>query len=240
LRRIDGYVARMPVRNKQITTIAALGLAGLGLAATAGAAAVGGSAPAVSVRIEGAARTLVHARMTQSKAADVTRGGAPSGACPGSSAIGALAVATHGSWVGKWLPKHSGYLITSVDGERSHTKAGWRVFVAGQALKVKAACAPLKPGQRLLFANVRPGVLPLGLTAPATVSAGQTFRVAVVQYTLSGHARPAAGATVSVNGASGPANGAGLVPLTPNRPGTYTIVATKAGYIRDEATVTVR
>jgi hypothetical protein len=224
-------------------SLAALAAAALLLTVSAQAVA-SGSLPTVTVRVEGLNRTLMVAKTTNTQAADIRRGGAPSGACPGTSAQGALAVATRGKWVGKYSAKRSGYAITSIRGEiASGARHRWELFVNDVAVKGAACGVALKDGEKLLFANVPTAGAPrhpLGLTVPSSTAAGQTFHVAVVGYNAAGKATPLPGATVSVNGASGPTNHAGVVPLTPGNPGTYTIVVTKAGYIRDEATVTVR
>ena len=225
----------MPIRK--LTTVAAL----IALVLAASASALAASAtPSVTVRVEGKTATVLTATATQTQSAAIRRGGAPAGACPGSSAMGALAVATRGTWVGRYRPRRGGYKIKSIIG--AHARR-WELFV-NEVAQTKAACqVALSSGDNVLFAAVPASgapQYPLLVSAPATTTAGSTFHVTVTGYNAAGKGHPLAAATVSVNGASGPTNASGVVPLTPNHPGTYTIIATKAGYIRDEVVVTVK
>jgi hypothetical protein len=61
-----------------------------------------GAGTRVSVRVEGKNRTLLADKVVQTRSGSITKGGAPSGACLASSGQGALDVATHGRWSGKF------------------------------------------------------------------------------------------------------------------------------------------
>lgn len=215
--------------------IAALAACPLALLAATDALA-SGSSKTVTVRVEGANKTLLSAKTTQTPATPITRGHASSTACPGDSALGALQAATNGRWVGKY--KAPTYKVTAILGE--HRASGWQAFVDGRPLHADDVCHRVKSGARVLFANAAAGDPALTLTAPSQASAGSTFDVKVTAYGASRGFKPVAGATITVNGHSGPTNAAGVTPLTPNNAGTYTITATMAGYVRDEAIVVVK
>jgi hypothetical protein len=217
--------------------IAALAACPLALLAVTDALASGSSAT-VTVRVEGATKTLLTARTTQTPPAAITRGHVPSTACPGDSALGALQAATHGGWIGRYKASKSTYKVTAILGE--HRASGWVAFVNGRPLQGNDVCGKLKSGKEVLFANAPAGEPALILSSPSQASAGSTFNVKVTAYGRSGAAKPVAGATISVNGHSGPTNASGVTPLTPDRAGTYTIAVTKPGYVRDEAVVVVK
>jgi hypothetical protein len=88
----------------------ALGGASLALAVAPAVA----FAAKVSVRIEGATRTLQAVRTVSTPSGSITKFGAPSGACPAASALGALNTATHGRWKGKFYASYNDYLIGSI------------------------------------------------------------------------------------------------------------------------------
>jgi hypothetical protein len=80
---------------------------------------------------------------------------------------------------------------------------------------------------------------PLALRAPSHATAGRAFVVKVIGYP-NGHARALAGASVTAGSEHATTSSAGTVRLTDDRAGRLTVRADKPGYIRDEATVTVR
>src|SRR5205807_8930019 len=68
-----------------------------------GAGSGAGSGTAVTVRVEGLKRTLLMPTVVHvNKTGSVTKGGAPAGACPASSAAGALDIATKHHWDGSY------------------------------------------------------------------------------------------------------------------------------------------
>ncbi len=82
----------------------------------------------------------------------ITRGGAPSGKCPADSAQGALNVATHGNWAGKWYSSYDEYFITGILGDSETTKKYyWGVYVNGKVASKGACEIKLKSGDKLLF-----------------------------------------------------------------------------------------
>ncbi len=136
--------------------VATLGTAlALATAQVATAAAPRGSAaaaPKVTVTVQGKTKTLLAAKTVQPASGWITRGGAPSGKCPADSAQGALNVATHGNWKGKWYANYAEYFITGILGDTETSKKSyWGLYVDGK-LASKGACEiKLKSGDKLLF-----------------------------------------------------------------------------------------
>jgi hypothetical protein len=207
------------------------------------AAVASASLPKVTVRIEGKGKTLLAATTAQTKSGFITKGAAPSGLCPYSSAQGALAVATHGRWSGKWSSKYQEYFITKILGDtESGVKSYWEIFVNNVAASAGACEIALHNGEQLLFAAVPatgPALHPLGIESPTTVLAGQPFSVTVVHYNARGKALPLAGATLAVGSHAGVTNSSGVIALKASSAGTFTLQASASGYIRDEAKLVV-
>ena len=74
------------------------------------------------------------------------------GKCSATSAQGALNVATHGNWKGKWYSSYHEYFITGILGDNETSKKYyWGLYVNGK-LASKGACdIKLKSGDKLLF-----------------------------------------------------------------------------------------
>src|SRR5438270_467633 len=92
--------------------------------------AAGAAGPKVSVRVEGKSRTLLDPTPAQTQSGWITKAGTPRGACPATSAAGALDVATHHHWSGAYSSS-LGLAITSILGE-AHTFSSpyyWSVWV---------------------------------------------------------------------------------------------------------------
>jgi hypothetical protein len=209
------------------------------LAVTPAASAL---AARVTVRVEGKARTLLAPTVVRTGGGSVTKFGAPSGKCSASSATGALDLATHHRWAGKWYSSFGDYFVTGILGESyaTSTTYSWGIWINNRLATSGACGIKLRPGDQLLFASEPTKTQdPIALIAPARAVTGHTFTVKVVAYSTSGKATPLAGALVSVNGHGGKTGKRGTVPLTPNKPGSFVLNATHAGYIR-AAPVTVR
>lgn len=217
-------------------SILALGGASLVLAVAPGAAL---AAQKVSVRVEGAQRTLQAARTVQTPSGSITKYGAPAGACPADSALGALNVATHGRWKGKFYTSFNDFLISSVLGETPSTKTGyWGIWVNNRYATTGACEIKLKPADQVLFAvdAVKKHKHPLGIVAPATATAGKPFTLKVVSYSDTGKATPLAGAHLRGGGLSLVTGKRGTVPVTAGAAIKLTYTATDPGYIRSAAT----
>lgn len=222
----------------------AVALLGSSLALTLAPAAVATSSPPkVTVRIEGKSKTLLAATTVQTHSGSITRGGAPSGACPASSAQGALNAATKGHWSGKFSSSFKSYFVTKIFGDsESGAKTFWELLVNDVASQSGSCRTKLHPGDRVLFAVVGSSgatAAPIGVTAPSIATVGQPFTVKAVAYNAKGKAKALAGATVKVGWHSARTNAAGTVSFTASRTGRLKVAASKTGYIRDEARVRV-
>jgi hypothetical protein len=198
-------------------------------------AASAASGPAVTVRVEGVNRTLLAPTAAHLHSGSITRGGAPSGACPAKSAAGALDAATHHKWVGTWSTSFNDYEVTSILGEAHSfsTKLYWSVWIDNRYATTGICGIKVHRGDQLLFAVEGSKTEdPIAIKAPSSATIGHAFTVMVVSYSTSGKSKPLAGATVSVAGASGKTDSHGTVPLTPSHAGTFTLQAAHPGYIR--------
>ena len=217
-------------------SILAVGGASLALAVAPGAALAGQK---VSVRIEGATHTLQAARSVQTPSGFITKFGAPAGACPASSALGALNVATHGGWKGKFYTSYNDFLIRSVLGETPNVKTGyWGIWVNNRYATTGACEIKLKAADHVLFAvdSVKKHEHPLGIIAPVKASAGKPFTLKIVSYSDKGKATPLAGAHVRGGGLDLVSGKRGTVPVTAGAAIKLTYTATDPGYIRSAAT----
>ena len=199
---------------------------------SAGAAS---AATTVSVRVEGLKRPLLAPAAVHTHTGSITKGGAPQGGCPAASAAGALDVATHHRWAGKWYSSFNDYLIQKILGEAENgTTSYWGIWVNNRFATTGVCEIKLHNGDQLLFAadSVKHHEHPIGIKAPRTATVGHTFNVRIVSFSDSGKATPLAGAQLSVAGKTFAADKNGIVPLKPSRAGTAQLTAAKAGYIR--------
>lgn len=212
----------------------------LTLALTAPAAAL---AVTVTVRIQGKTKTLLPTKTLDVKPGFVTRGGAPTGACPSLSAQGALGQATHGNWQGSWNSSYAEYYVTRILGLAETGKHYyWGLYVNNRLASEGACDEKLKPGTSVVFAVVPasgPTEKLIGVQAPAA-RAGFPYTVQVVTYGANGKPRPLAGATVSVDGKSVVSLSNGWTPgITFPAAGQQTLTVAKAHYVGTVVTVTV-
>ncbi len=115
-------------------------------------AALAAAPETVTVQVQGKSKTLLAATSVTVATGSITKGGAPAGKCPDDSAQGALNVATHGHWSGKWYASYDEYYITAILGtSETGKKYYWGLYVNG-ALASKGACdVKLKSGDKILF-----------------------------------------------------------------------------------------
>jgi hypothetical protein len=197
----------------------------------------------VSVRVEGAASTLVDAGRVTTTAAPVSKAGHD---CSGTSAGGALDRATSGNWEAGYFDG-LGHFVKTIMGEQPPSTEGfWTLWVNHKPAQVGACATELQEGDQVLFfldschlvGNTcsNAPVLPLALQAPAAVTAGSTAQVTVVRYDESGATAPVGGA--SVGGTVTDASGHATVSFP--TPGSVELKAAKDGFARSETeTVTV-
>lgn len=158
-----------------------------------------GSPPPVTVRVEGATRTLLATRtVTAPSSGTITKGGTPKGVCPADSAAGALGAATRGRWAGTYY-KGLGIDVTTILGRRlDASRAYWEFFVNDRPAQKGICDTTLRRGESLLFARVPTkgtAELPIVVRAPRTVMIGRPFLVRAFVYAGKGkETRPVTGA----------------------------------------------
>ncbi len=206
-----------------------------------GAARTASHGTVVTIRIEGANKTLKLASVIKSDTGSITKYGAPNGKCPGRSAQGALDAATGGRWKGTWYSQYNEYLITSILGEKPSGHNFWEIFV-GHTAATKGACdLPLRGGEKLLFADTSGKDQPSALTAPSSAIARSAFTVKLVGYTSKGEASPLSGVRITGNGISSTkTNSHGVAKVTAQGAGKAVLKAAPTGYIRAESVVHVK
>ncbi|HEV7804939.1 MAG TPA: hypothetical protein VGO80_03915 [Solirubrobacteraceae bacterium] len=209
------------------------------------------AAPAnVSVRVEGAAKTLVERTTIRTDARTVNKDGVAGHDCTGTSVAGALEIAAAGNWSGGWSA--FGYSVTRILGETHDfsTPDFFSLWINNKSASegVCGMTSELQEGDSVLFYVTRcvfdavlgdcsnEPVLPLGLTAPKQLQPDVPFDVSVVQYSPNAVASPVAGAVV-VDGAVALAttNAAGIATITFSSGGPRTLKATKPGRARSAA-----
>jgi hypothetical protein len=214
-----------------------LALAGLlAVAATAGALPAG-SGPAVTIRIEGSKKTLLLPAYIKTQPGWITKYGAPRGKCSAKSAQGALDVATHGHWRGKWYATYNEYFIKSVLREKPAGSDYWEIFADNKPASTGACDLKLHRGEQLVFADTSGKKGISALAAPAFVSSGATFRVKLLGYSANGTSKPLAG--VRIIGGGVKTNKRGVAKITTSGRGKLVLRANPRGYIRSEAVVRV-
>jgi hypothetical protein len=201
----------------------------------------------VTVRVEGSAVTLLPPTQVTTTTEPVVKDGNPSHSCPGTSALGALQLATGGNWEGPWESSFAQYEISSIEGE-SHPFSGgafWEMWVNHVSSEVGACEAQLETGEEVLFfpecfGECPAAPNPLGVQAPALAEVGKPVTVIVTSYANpSGAPSPAGDATVMYDGTDALTDSSGHATLTFSKPGRTEVKVTAPGSIRTEATVCV-
>jgi hypothetical protein len=221
----------------------ALGACCLLLLVFASAALAAGPAT-VTVRVEGLTGTLLPPTQVTTTTEPVVKDGIPGDSCPGTSALGALQLASGGNWSGPWEASFKQYEIFSIEGENHPFGGGsfWDLWVNHMSSEVGACEAEPEAGQEVLLfpcpetATTCPS--PLAMEALASAEVGEVA-VTVKKYGAKGEASPVAGATVT--GAAGGAvtDSSGQVTLSFPSPGEYTLHATAPESVRAETTICV-
>ncbi len=203
-------------------------------------AVVRAAGTSVSVRVEGKTRTLLAATVVHTRAGSITKGGTPPGACPATSAAGALDVATHHRWNGSYGTY--GLSVTSILGE-THPIAPpryyWSIWVNNRYAPAGVCGLKLHRGEQLLFAAVsdKGSPYPIVITGPRHATAGHPFALKASYDNAKGVAKPLSG--VRITGASEVTSRRGTVMITAPRAGALKLTASRRGYIRAETTVRV-
>lgn len=185
------------------TVRVALGvLAAAALAPSLAQAASAGKPSKVTVRVEGPETTLVSTTVTTTRR-PVVKDGNPAHSCAGTSAAGALELATGGRWSGAWFDG-LGYAIDEIAGVRAPAdfSAWWSLWVNGKLSSTGLCDTELQAGDELLaFLCASTPDFSSCVNRPLALRAvsvrGTTATVEVVRLTGDGTSTPADGATVS-------------------------------------------
>jgi hypothetical protein len=214
--------------------------------APAALAASTADAAAVTVRVEGASRTLVPATAVTTARAPVRKQADPAQTCAGRSLGGALEAATGGRWGGGY--GSFGQSVETILGE-SYPLAGplpryWALWVNGKPATTGACDTSVRPGDEVLvFVDcygagcVSPA--PLVLSAPRLAVRGRPVTVTVRALAPSGKAAPAPGVAVHGAGATARTGADGKATLVPTRTGAAALRASGPNVVRTEALLAV-
>jgi hypothetical protein len=223
-----------------------IGLAAVIVAVAASAGSASAAAPAaVTVRVEGAADTLIARTALTTTTAPVNKDGMAGHDCTGTSAAGALEQASGGAWSGPWFDGF-GYSVEVIRGE-NHAFGGdpefWGFFVNDVFSQAGLCGAELQTGDEVLLAPVseqlgaRYGLLRL-TGVPASARPGEPFTVTVTRTTsdaspTGGVTRDAvAGATVAGGGATVTTGADGTARIALSARGPASLRATNGSDIR--------
>jgi hypothetical protein len=220
----------------------ALGAMCLALSILASAATAAGPAT-VTVRVEGAADTVLAPTQVTTTTAPVVKEGH---SCAGTSAAGALQLATSGNWSGSWF-EPGGFFVESIEGDSyAGSPSGYWSFWLDNKPATTGICeAELQAGSNILFFPECFGECPtppnpLGIEAAATAEVGKPVTVTVTSYAnSSGAPSPANGATVAYEATNKTTDASGHATLTFSHVGQATVDVTAPGSIRTETTVCV-
>lgn len=214
--------------------------------------ALAGAPTTVTVRVEGLSKTLLPATQVTTTTAPVVKDGNPADSCPGTSALGALELATTGNWSGPWESKFSQYSIFAIEGESHVFEEGalanyfWSFWENHKESFVGACEANPEAGQEILFFPSCYGEacppnqpLPLAIQAPTIANVGELVSVTVEKYSSTGTASPVEGATVAGAAEARQTASGGHATVTFSAPGSYTLRASAPELVRTEAAICV-
>ncbi len=160
----------------------------------------------VTVRVEGAATTLLERTAVRTTTATVNKDGSAGHDCTGTSAAGALEIATGGNWNGTWFDPF-GYGVERILGETHAFPEPdfFSLWINNRETSegICGATSELQEGDEVLFFTARcefdgnacanAPVLPLGLAVPRLVAPGAPFEAKVVEVLDRGDALPGRG-----------------------------------------------
>jgi hypothetical protein len=216
------------MRKRHVATFAVVPVLA---ALTASTPALAGTPATVSVRVEGATSTL----LPLSTVTTTTTPTPAPGNCPGTTAAGALQLATEGNW------DHEAYIQTIL-GETHEWTMGdpryWAVWINDKYAEEGACSLQLAEGDRLLFLvdkatapEYNPTVFPLELSgAPTEITQGEAATVTVDKYSVAGVGSAANGVAVKGGEATVTTNASGQATVKFNTLGTAHLRGTKSGF----------
>jgi hypothetical protein len=220
----------------------ALGVVCLALSMLASTVSAAGPAT-VTVRVEGAAGTVLAPTQVTTTTAPVVKEGH---SCSGTSAAGALELATFGNWSGSWF-EPGGFFVESIEGDSyaGSPSAYWSFWLDNKPATTGICEAELQAGSNILFFPECFGECPtppnpLGIEAPAVAEVGRPVNVTVTSYANSnGTPSPAVGATVAYEATNTTTDASGHATLTFSHAGQATVNVTAPQSIRTETTLCV-
>jgi hypothetical protein len=209
----------------------------------------------VTVRVEGLTETKLPPTTLTTSTAPVVKDANPEHACAGTSAAGALELATGGSWGGTWFGGELGYSVETILGESHLFESGspanffWSFWLDEHESQEVGPCgAMLQSGDRVLFLPAcfgeacPPGSTapsPLALEAPTSANVAEAIPVIVKRYNAKGEAAPAAGATITGAAGLAIADSAGRATVSFAAAGLQLLRASAAESVRTETPVCV-
>jgi hypothetical protein len=202
--------------------------------------AFGSSVGPVSVRVEGASRTLFN-RVIAVNSTTITDSSAATHAVD-PSPMAALAAAARLGGFPYVAKNYSGWglYLGSVAGDVATGSAGWLYRVNGASLPFACDQAPLAAGDRVLWYYGTYDASPTVVVPASTLlRAGQILTVTAEQLDMDGVASPLAGATVHVGSRTAVSKANGTATFLMSAAGRYSVRAEKAGCIRS-AVVSVK
>jgi hypothetical protein len=238
--------------SRRIATAAGVTLVSLSAFVYSSSAMASGPAT-VTVRVEGTTETLVAPTLVTTTTTPVVKDGNPAHSCPGTSAAGALQLATSGNWNGAWFSGLD-YSVEMIEGESHLFEPGvpanyfWSFWFDNKASSEGICLVELNPGDSILFfpecfsegAACPTAPNPLGIVAPASVQTGSPFTVQITSYAnATGSPSAPVEATVSGGGVSATTNSTGRATLSLPSPGVVTLHVSAANSVRTETNVCV-
>jgi hypothetical protein len=220
------------------------------------ASALAGAPATVTVRVEGLSETRLPATQVTTTNEPVIKGG--EGSCPGTSAAGALQLATNGNWSGQWFgggvnPEGKfeglGYSVETILGESYPFVSGsfWDVWVDNHEAQGLCPEEMQQGGQLLIFpCHFEEGKecpQPLTIEAPVEAGVGESVGATVKQYAAKGESSPAGGAEIAWPGGAAVTDAQGHATLTFASAGNQVLRVTGSSggpaTVRTEASVCV-
>lgn len=208
--------------------------------------AVAAGPATVTVRVEGAAETKLLPTTVTTTTTPVVKDGNPAHSCAGTTAAGALELATQGHWAGAWDESFK-YFVNEIEGEDlTHSASEYWSFWLNNKPATEGICfGELASGASILFfpecfSECPTPPNPLGIEAPATAEVGKPVKVTVTSYAnASGNPTQASGAAVAYEGVTVDTDSEGHATLTLSHAGSQILRVTAPGSIRTEAIVCV-
>ena len=240
----------LPAAAPYCLVVALLALLCLSLCSSASAT---GAPATVTVLVEGQSETKVPPTLVTTNTSPVVKDGNPEHSCAGTSAAGALELATKSAWSGTWY-SGLGYSVETIENQSYPFTQPyyWTFWVNHKQQEVGVCGIEMQSGDEVLFfpecfsekaGECPPNPTPLGIEAPATANAGEAVTVTVKQYKSTGEASPAVGASVSGGGTSATTDSQGHATLKFSGDDTYTLHVTGSSEgppaVRTEATICV-